>query len=119
MTTNIHPMPNGGFEDEGPLFFNEHRRTSVIDHSDATRFLESKRSPNPASLIAGAGKTNLLKSAEGKKTKSKSKVKKGTEAKNLAKEAKGKGKKGSFGEKYSPVKAPGKGVRVAESARCL
>jgi hypothetical protein len=122
MTTTIGPVANGSMEDEGPLFFNEpRRRSSVIDHGDATRFIESKRNPSPASLITGGGDTHILKTAEGKKLKGKAKVKKGSAGKNLAKEAKKK-KKGSFGEVYEAVSAPKKGERVKESnrvARCL
>jgi len=117
MTTNIRPLCNGGPEDdEGPVRFPVQRRTSVTDHCDVTRFLESNRKPTPQSIIKGAGKTNILEAAEGRTNKKKAKVKKGKEAKNLAKEAKKK-KRGSFGEVYEAVSAPKKGERVKESNR--
>lgn len=116
MKSNIYPVANGSpFDEEGPVRFPPQRCTSVIDHGDVTRFLESRK-VTPQSIIKGAGKTNILETAEGRTNKKKTKVKKGKEAKNLAKEAKKK-KKGAFGEVYEAVKTPSKGERVTESNR--
>lgn len=113
MTTNICPTANGSPYDDEPAIFPTQRRTSVIDHRDVTRLLESQRKPTVKSLIKGGGKTNILKTAEGKEPSSGAKLKKGTKAKNLAKEAKKK-KRGMFGEVYEAAKVSKKGERVKE-----
>ncbi len=103
MGTTINPVIAGSpFDDEGPVEF-----PRTPNQYDIVRLLEAARNPK-AILKAAEGTLNPPHSRPRKVTKPKA-------GKNLRASGSDKKKRGPFGEKYTPVKAASKGVRVAES----
>jgi hypothetical protein len=100
------PVNDNPFDDPGPQFPRSAGGGMIAQLREAgMKFLKPKK---PAKTIN--------KEAMGRSSHSKPSVKKGSKPENLRASAKSK-KHGPLGESYTPVKAPNKGVRVAESDR--
>jgi hypothetical protein len=103
------PVNDNPFEDDGPQFPSSAGGGMIAQLREAgMKFLKPKKAAKAINREAMG-----TQSPRGFRKPS---VKKSNKPKNLR--ASGKGKKhGSFGESYTAVKAPNKGVRVAESDR--
>lgn len=104
----IFPVNDSPLDDPGPTFPKSNGRGMIAQlRESGMKFLRPKKAAK-----------SINKEAMGTQTPrgfKKAKLKASTKPKNLRKSTK-KGKRGAFGEAYTPVTAPNKGQRVAESS---
>lgn len=108
MTMTIFPVNDSPLDDPGPTFPASNGGGMLAQlRESGMKFLKPKKAAK-----------SINKEAMGTQTPrgfKKAKLKTSAKPENLRKSAK-KGKRGAFGEAYTPVTAPNKGQRVAESS---